>query len=128
MKIYACRCGNLVHFENDRCVVCDARLAFSPERNTIVAFDSEPPDGGRACKNGLDHHACNWLISAKDDQAFCKACRLNQVIPDLSDEEGRMAWVKIEQAKRRLVYTLLSWGLPLESKTQEPVRGLRLER
>jgi hypothetical protein len=46
------------------------------------------------------------------------------VIPNLSDPDGRAAWLKIEQAKRRLVYTLLSWRLPLASKSDDPKEGL----
>jgi len=124
MKLFACQCGNLVHFENDRCIACQARLAFAPEREAMVAFDAEPPSLHRLCKNKLDHEACNWLVSAADQNPFCRACRLNEVIPDLSDPEGRTAWLKIEQAKRRLVYTLLSWRLPLASKSENAKEGI----
>jgi hypothetical protein len=124
MKLFACRCGNLVHFENDRCIACDAHLGFAPERDTMLAFDAQPPNDYSMCQNGVDHQACNWLVPSADEVGFCKACRLNQVIPDLSDQDGRAAWVKIEHAKRRLVYTLLSWRLPLASKTEDSARGL----
>jgi len=124
MKLFACRCGNLVHFENDRCIACEAQLAFAPERDTMLAFDAGPPADYRPCKNGLDFQACNWLVFSVDDVDLCKACRLNEVIPDLSDEDGRVAWLKIENAKRRLVYTLLSWRLPIVSKSEDPVHGL----
>jgi hypothetical protein len=124
MKLFACRCGNLVHFENDRCIACDAHLAFAPERDTMLAFDAGPPADYRWCQNGLEFQACNWLVSSADDVEYCKACRLNEVIPDLSDQDGRAAWLKIEKAKRRLVYTLLSWRLPLVSKTEDPAGGL----
>jgi hypothetical protein len=124
MKLFACRCGNLVHFENDRCIACEAHLGFAPERNVMLAFDAQPPDGYRSCKNGLDFQACNWLVSTKDEGEFCKACRLNEVIPDLSHPDSRVAWLKIENAKRRLVYTLLSWRLPIASKDEDAERGL----
>jgi hypothetical protein len=124
MKLFACRCGNLIHFENDRCVACEARLAFAPDAGTMLAFSAEPPPDYQLCSNAVDHQACNWLVSSADHQAFCNACRLNQVIPDLSDQESRSAWLKIEQAKRRLVYTLLSWQLPLATKQEQPSGGL----
>jgi hypothetical protein len=124
MKLFACRCGNLVHFENDRCIACDAHLGFAPERDAMLAFDAEPPVDHRLCKNGVDYKACNWLVSSADEDGFCKACRLNQVIPDLSDHEGRTAWLEIEKAKRRLVYTLLSWRLPIVSRREDPAHGL----
>jgi len=124
MKLFACRCGNLVHFENDRCIACDAHLGFAPERDTMLAFDAAPPADYRWCQNGLEFQACNWLVSSADEVEYCRACRLNEVIPDLSDQDGCAAWLKIEKAKRRLVYTLLSWRLPLVSKTEDPAGGL----
>jgi hypothetical protein len=124
MKLFTCRCGNPVHFENDRCVACDARLAYAPEMEAMVAFDDEPPSTHKLCKNGVDHQVCNWLFTASEDGPFCRACRLNQVIPALDDEQNRIAWLKIETAKRRLVYTLASWRLPLLSKKDDPENGL----
>ena len=38
-----------------------------------------------------------------DDQRFCLACRLNEVIPNLADPVAEEAWVKLERAKRRTI-------------------------
>jgi hypothetical protein len=35
------------------------------------------------CRNHTVYHACNWLVPAGDDSAWCRACRLNKTIPDL---------------------------------------------
>jgi hypothetical protein len=51
----------------------------------------------------------------EDDHAFCLACRLNRVIPDLSSSWNRLLWGRIEMAKRRLVYDLLNHALPFEA-------------
>ena len=44
---------------------------------------------------------------------FCNSCALSAVIPDLSDSANEQAWRRIEAAKRRLLYTLYSLGLPV---------------
>jgi hypothetical protein len=67
---------------------------------------------------------CNWLVPAEDPDALCRACRLNLVIPPLADPSARPAWARLEAAKRRLVYSLLHLGLPVEPKGRSPERGL----
>jgi len=49
------------------------------------------------------------------------------VIPDLSRPGNKESWYKLEVAKRRLVYTLLALGCPVESKFEKPERGLAFE-
>jgi hypothetical protein len=44
---------------------------------------------------------------------LCRSCRLTRVIPNLSVPGHKTAWYRLESAKRRLVYTLLTLGLPL---------------
>jgi len=124
VKLFACRCGNLVHFENDRCVACQAKLAYAPEKEAMIAYDDAPPADSQLCANGLEHGVCNWLVRRADGQPYCRACRLNQTIPDLTDPDNLSAWLKIERAKRRLVYTVISWKLPLLTKKEDPVKGL----
>jgi len=121
VKVFFCDCGNLVHFENAACVACGRSLAYLPEKTDMVVV--EPADD-RLCKNGKDYGACNWLVRADDDNPFCVACRLNQIVPPLADDAARAAWIEIERAKRRLVYSLLELGLPLVSKADDPERGL----
>jgi hypothetical protein len=78
----------------------------------------------RRCSNYARQGACNWTVPAVEDYAYCQACRLNQVVPDLSREGHRDYWRKIEAAKRRLVYTLNELNLPVFSKLHDPERGL----
>ena len=47
--------------------------------------------------------------------------------PDLAQPGNREAWYRLEVAKRRLVYSLLSLGLPLHNKGEDPERGLVFE-
>jgi hypothetical protein len=58
---------------------------------------------------------------------LCRACRLTRVIPDLSVPDHKAAWVKIETAKRRLIYTLLGLELPLPGRAEDPEGGLAFQ-
>jgi hypothetical protein len=78
----------------------------------------------RMCGNRIDQQACNWAVPEGDEQRFCRACRLNEIIPNLGDAGAKQAWVKLEESKRRMLYTLLELGLPVESRAQNPDRGL----
>ncbi len=53
------------------------------------------------------------MVPAEDDNPFCLACRLNHTIPDLTVGRNRERWFRMEQAKRRALYTLLHLKLPL---------------
>lgn len=67
---------------------------------------------------------CNWLVPAGSGEALCAACRHNGTIPDLSDPARLKAWREIEEAKHRLIYSLMRWNLPLHTRGEDPVHGL----
>ena len=156
MKIFHCdHCDRLVFFENSNCVKCGHILAYMPDREDMGTLeqDSEDrsvyrvskPDFGtrkwfwstspavqqmpayRLCANYSQNQVCNWAVPVSDPNPFCLSCRLTRLIPDLSKSGNREAWEKLEAAKRRLVYSLVSFGLPLQSKTDDPERGLAFE-
>jgi hypothetical protein len=82
----------------------------------------------RRCDNLLSPAACNWLIAADEKQTLCISCRLNRTIPDLSVPGNEERWRRIEDAKRRLISSLLALGLPVASRTQEdPEHGLAFD-
>ncbi len=125
MKTFFCDgCGRLVFFENTACLACGRRLGFVPEAADLRALEPEKEGAWRAlgqeglyrqCKNWQDHQACNWMVEATDANPFCLSCRLNEMIPDLTVAENMERWRKLEEAKRRIVYTILRLGLPLEA-------------
>ena len=138
MKLFSCgACQHVVHFENSQCTNCGHALAFLPDRSLMTAIDpvadvqgiftALAPGADRAryklCGNQLDHNACNWAVPEKDENRFCRDCRLNEVIPNLSSTKAKDAWLKLEQAKRRMVYTLLELGLPVDPLKENP-KGL----
>ena len=113
MRSFRCSCGNRVYFENDRCLGCGRELVFDPATLTLRVVE--------ASDDRCAHHAypgtCNWLASA-DWDGFCTACALNDVIPDLSEARRVRLYHEVEKAKRRLLFTLMSLGLPVEGRAE----------
>ena len=86
-----------------------------------------PEQTYRQCANYVEQQACNWAIVASDPDRFCLSCRLTRTIPDLAVPENRDAWQRLEAAKRRLVFTLRSFRLPVLSKQDDQVSGLAFD-
>lgn len=136
MRLFDCQaCGNAVHFENASCVECGHLLGYMSDQATLSALEAEgdawrplaaPETLFRFCANSVEG-ACNWLIPTDSPETLCASCRHNLVVPDLSDESHRRAWVALEQAKHYLVYSLLRWHLPLPNRTDDPQEGLGFE-
>ncbi len=138
MKPFHCdACGGLVFFENNTCGKCGHPLGFLPALLDLSALEPAEGDAFRAlapaardqtyrrCANGLQHDICNWLVPAEDAEPFCVACRLNEMVPDLSVGGNRERWYLLECAKRRLIYTLLKLRLPLDAVATEGRPALR---
>lgn len=114
MRSLACRCGQTVYFENLSCANCGRKLAFDPT-SLAMASESQPGDGLPFCRNRASDSRCNWLSDQAGGNGTCISCRSSEVIPALSKPENRDRWRKLEQAKRRLIYDLLSLGLPIDA-------------
>lgn len=148
MKIFHCNhCQNLVFFESFQCLNCGRTLAYLPDLQLLGSLEpvAAPETGSgsdgsfrteagnlwrspiaaaqgrlyRHCSNYQLENVCNWAVAAEDPNPLCISCRLTKVIPDLGRPGNKEAWYKMEVAKRRLVYTLLSLKLPVEPKRME---------
>jgi hypothetical protein len=126
MKNFACtHCGNEVYFENIKCLRCHHALGFEPGLRAVVALrpagrgsyriagEDRPGPSWAYCAN---HHykVCNWMRPSGAAGSFCLACALNRTIPNLSESGNLAAWRELELAKKRLVYSLLRFGLPMD--------------
>lgn len=132
MKLFTCTaCGQTLYFHNVQCVRCGRRLGFAPDRMALVAVEGAgdgrwrvagEADGSvyRLCANYVSHQACNWMVPDGVDATLCAACRLNRTIPDLSVPRNVTLWRRLQQEKNRLIYGLLSLGLPVASKRDDP--------
>jgi hypothetical protein len=145
MKLFACSsCQHLLFFENTQCQQCGHRLAYVPQLQVLSALDSAPGGGDergtgsefialapeaneqrvRLCQNYEQHDVCNWAIPANSAEQFCVSCALNDTIPNLDSGDTKQAWARLETAKRRLIYSLLELGLPLERRSATGDAGL----
>jgi len=137
MKTYTCVCGQLLFFQNVSCVNCHRDLGFLPDVRWLSSLDpvnnglwrpTAEQAGGRLyrkCRDYTEEGVCNWMIPQEESgETFCASCRLNEMIPDLSKQPNRDLWARIENAKRRLVYSLISLKLPIAGKKADPQRGL----
>jgi len=99
------------------------------ENGSWLPVDENAPDSGayRLCANYANDAVCNWAFRAESPETLCRSCGLTHTIPDLGDAPNKEAWAKLETAKRRLVYALLSLQLPLLSKVQDPQAGLEFK-
>lgn len=110
MRLFSCPvCGQRLYFENSQCLNCGSAVLFSRGQSGFVAAG----EGEQACANAAEC-GCNW--TAEPDGAFCLPCSLNKTIPDLSVAGNRERWAAVEAAKRRVVHSLLGFGLPVAPK------------
>lgn len=128
MKHFECsNCGSRIFFSNVTCLNCSLDVGFDADRIAMVALQPAEPGLGafrdieddsrglfRYCAN-FDHDACNWLIGDGKEGDLCKACALNAMIPNLTEPGNLEAWWELERAKKRLIYSLLRFGLPLDA-------------
>jgi hypothetical protein len=141
MKTFTCTCGELTFFENVTCLACGRELGFLPD---VISLSSlEPAENGlfqatgasnskqlyKKCQNYAKETVCNWMIpaartSTPENDVFCASCRLNRTIPDLTRNQNHELWRRMELAKRRLIYTLLNFKLPIANKKDDPKQGL----
>lgn len=135
MRKFACHCGNTLYFENTLCLDCKRTLGFIPSVLRLSAFEPaggelwkslapDAPGEFRRCLNYSVQDVCNWMVPAESPDKLCFSCRLNNIIPNLDKRENRILWFKVEQAKRRLLYTLLGLGLPIVDRKEDPASGL----
>jgi len=139
MRIFTCaHCHNTVFFESVRCIHCGESLAYFPKHSVVTSIEPLPDNGAdgapilykagdpsisgtyRLCANSADYGVCNSAVPADDPDTLCEACRLNDVIPDLVDDDTLSAWQSLERAKRRLLFSLHELGLPIESRAARP--------
>lgn len=111
MRLFSCpNCQKRLYFENAQCLNCGSLVLYDPDRAAFVLTGN---DGFGPCFNAAEC-GCNWVAEA--GKSFCLACDLNKTIPDLSIDGNRERWIRVEAAKKRAVYSLLHFGLPVGPK------------
>ncbi len=144
MKTFKCNCGNTTFFENTQCVACGQGLGWCPACQNITTLIAKPGGGlqcGRKecgvalakCHNYAVEQVCNrcYVVSVEMSAiapkvgTLCDACRFNDTIPDLRVSGNREMWLRLEEAKRRLLYSLNLLHLPFGTREEgfEPPLG-----
>jgi hypothetical protein len=140
MKTFHCnKCGQQVFFENTRCERCGSMLGYQPEHHAISTFEpvgdsvwrSMNPDNAglvyKQCVNYAKEDVCNWMLPVDAHCELCASCQLTCIIPALSSQKNRLYWHRLENAKRRLLYTLWDLHLQPTPKVYDPQTGLAFE-
>ncbi len=133
MAPFSCpNCSRLLHFEVRICPACHFTLGYDPGSDGFLFLGDKLTTwrdrNGTAhevqvCANNNAYEVCNWLVGSGDDTPFCRACRHNRMIPDLTVATVPERWGKVEAAKRRLFHTLIRLGLPLERPADAAATG-----
>jgi len=127
MRNFACTyCGHEIFFENVNCLSCDHALGFDHAGGRMVALeplgeqtfraigDSDAKSSISYCDN-QQFGVCNWLRPADAPTGLCLACAANRTIPNLAEPGSVAAWRELEMAKKRLIYSLLRFGMPMDA-------------
>lgn len=135
MKTWNCDCGNRIYFENLRCQRCGHEVGFSADSVSMVPLvvtvdgqliTAKKHQPIKHCQHRTMVRQCNWVLSADDPNQECLSCRLNDPISnEIFLPPARV--FKLESAKRRLIFSLLDFGLPVLSKQVDPVRGISFQ-
>ena len=135
MKTFFCDCGHRVFFDSFSCLACGRPLGFDPAKLEMVTLaeagevlEAAGGDRYKRCENFDRYGNCNWLLADSDPGGRCASCRLNDVIPALERPGNLTLWSRVEQSKRRLLYSLFRLHLPLSGPDGEaPMRFRILE-
>jgi hypothetical protein len=146
METFPCTCGSRLFFNNTFCTNCGSEVAWCEGCRKVAPI--VPVNGRYSCANpkcGAAVVKChNFAVEAVCNRVFtvdpaappivadpltgvglCKACRLNNIVPDLSVAGNHDRWANLELAKRQLLYQLDDLGLryaPEDVGTEFPLQ------
>jgi len=136
MRVFTCEsCGQLIFFDNNRCLRCETPLGYVHSQRDVIALtevadgrlvDLATPTGTwqRCATSSLT--GCNWLVPAGSN-ALCASCQLTRTRPADGDAEGLSELTHSEMAKRRLIFQLAELGLPVEPRNEVTRTGLAFD-
>lgn len=147
MKTFQCSCAHkpILFFESNHCLSCDSTVGIDDNFNQVEPYQQDPSTGlffkkskpkvqYKKCDNNEQYNACNGMVDLstfiadpEKDEVLCFACRFNETVPDLSIVEHIPLWRKMETAKRRALYTLKAFPIPLKTIKEAPETGLSFD-
>jgi len=113
VRSFTCEnCGQLLFFENSRCLRCSSPLGFDSlsRELTVLGPPGTAEDQLPRCANAA-LAACNWVPD--EGQELCASCSLTRTRPNDADlkDDGLRALTTAEAAKRWLLFGLGELGL-----------------
>jgi hypothetical protein len=148
MDTFQCTCGARLFFNNTVCIGCGSEVAWCEGCNKIAPivpvngrYACANPKCGQAvakCHNFAVEAVCNRVFTIDPDVGppvadplsgvgLCKACRLNNIVPDLSIDGNHDRWANLELAKRQLLYQLDDLGLKYAPEDVGPEKPLQFD-
>jgi len=127
IRFYCPRCAALVFFDSNSCEICKIRLVFNPAALRFEQLgESSNSASGRVnlCRNGSDYGVCNWLAEQAAHGTLCYGCSFNRTIPNLTRNANIERWKIIEEAKKRLLFSVIRLGLSIRNGWEHPDTGL----
>lgn len=120
---FYCQCGTEIFFENSHCAVCGAVMGFDPKQQHLLTLQAQEDNTWFSVTTGRRYKlcslkqdlGCNWLIPAQQSDSQCLSCLLTRTIPTLTLQRNHTRWQRLEQTKRRALYTILRLGLAFNS-------------
>jgi hypothetical protein len=144
MRTFKCSCGNQLFFDNSVCMRCKREVGWCPCCKAI--WDVTTKEGAFCCStcntsvvkcsNYAKYNVCNRFVASQKTEGsqgstsegmFCDCCRFNHTIPDLSIQENKEKWYRLEAAKRRTLYDLDMLHLPYGTQKDGITPGLMFE-
>jgi hypothetical protein len=115
MRAFKCgHCGQLLFFENSRCLRCRSPQGFVASKLNLVVLGDGVDARSSRCSNA-ELARCNWIVEDHNSAGFCSSCRLTKARPADTDADGLKQFAVAEAAKRRLIFQLLDLDLPIGS-------------
>lgn len=136
MRVFTCdNCGQVVFFDNDKCLRCSSPLGYLHETGGMTAL-TQVEGGALVDTTGAvkawercatrDGSGCNWLVPAGSGRR-CPSCVLTRTRPGDDNAGGIAEWITAEAAKRRLIYQLGRLGLPVPARDEDTETGLAFD-
>jgi len=135
MRVFRCCCGQVVFFENDRCLRCWAPLGYLHRTRNVTSLtegsagqlvDLATPIRVYQYCSSRSITGCNWLVPF-GDATLCESCILTRTRPADDDADGLAEFLAAESAKRRLVFQLAEVGLPLIARDEQTQNGVAFD-
>jgi len=123
MLSFNCSCGSPILFDDMQCGSCRAEIGYDPVARNLGP--AEP--GARFCAHRHAAAACNWLLAPGEPDGMCLSCRTTRTIPDLDRPRNAERLLKLENAKRHVLFNVQAVNLPIVPRSEEPQNGLAFD-